>query len=162
MLLIGITAFLVDIFLVRPIFSLYSGLKDSIVTAEKRTERNLDFLSRKDAIYGEYEKYKSHFKSVGTEEEELASILKEIESVANATQIKLADIKPVPVLHTEFYDRYSVEIECESDMNNLVKFIYEIQHSEKMLRVDRLRITAKKTKGSVLEGYMLISRVVIP
>ncbi|OIO40108.1 MAG: hypothetical protein AUJ75_00480 [Candidatus Omnitrophica bacterium CG1_02_49_10] len=162
LLLMGLGVLLMDALLIRPLSSFYGKLDKNISDAEKKAARNNDFLSRKALIYGEYDKYKNAFKAVGTEEEEIASILRDIEVLANSAQLMISDVKPVPVVHTKYYNKYTIELDCEAKIDNLVKFIYDLQHSEKMLGIERLRITAKQQKGPDLEGYMLISRIVIP
>ena len=72
----------------------------------------------------------------------------------------ILDIKPNPVEKYDFYKKYSVKIEAEAKISNLIDFIYQLENSPKLLRVSDFRLTPQK-KETVLKINMTVTEVLI-
>ncbi|MDP2942427.1 MAG: type 4a pilus biogenesis protein PilO [Candidatus Omnitrophota bacterium] len=149
-------------FVVKPIFTKWKQLDEKISADALKLERNLEMIKRKDAIKSDYEKYASAVKMAGSEEEEMAKFLTEIEALATSSSIRVIDIKPRPARKIRFYKNYLVELEAEGDINQVSKFIYDIQNSPQMLRVDKLSLGIKGAGTNLLKCRILVSKILIP
>jgi Tfp pilus assembly protein PilO len=71
-------------------------------------------------------------------------------------------MRPKPAQDKDYYKRFVVEIETESDMNSLMKFIYDVKESSQLLKVDKLRLNAKSSEYDVvIRASMVISKVAL-
>jgi Tfp pilus assembly protein PilO len=114
----------------------------------------------KDEIDKEYAKYEAQLRSRGSDEQEMTYILNGLERIARNARIKIVNIKPKPPQEKEFYRSYLVEIETESDMHSLMKFIFDVKNSPLLLRIDKLSLSSKSSRtGAVIRASMLISKL---
>ena len=137
-------------------------LNMEIKTSEAQLGRYLRNLSRRDGVLKKYQKYAKYVKKGGSDEEETAKILGEIETLARGSSLTLEDIKPRVPRAIGFYKEYTVEIEVEGDMNSLVSFLFQLNNSTQLLRVERMRLYPKKKGSPVIKSSMLVTKILIP
>jgi len=157
--LVVILSSLIYITLVEPGVRGWRERRQKIFAQELRLEKNLKIIARRKGIESRYQGYSGRFKSQGTEEEEMAKMLKEIETLAG-NLVHITDIKPRPAKEKEFYRQYSVEIEFEAPIKPLTQFIYGLQNSPQMFKITQLQLNAKGSDH--LNGHMLATKVSIP
>jgi Tfp pilus assembly protein PilO len=146
-------------FVVEPLYREYTRLNQEIKVKQMRLAKNLRLMNEKDIIKGEFKKYSDQFKSRGSEEEEMASVLTEIERIGKATGIYLNNVKPQKIKDMDFYKIMQVEIRFEATMDTLSKFIYELQNSSYLLKPNRLQINSQGGDSSLLEGIIQINKI---
>lgn len=122
----------------------------------------LNLLNQTEEIEKKSQKYADYAKESSSEEEEPAAFLKEIENIARNSQVQLTDLKPYSAERKDFYSEYRIEIEAESEMNQLITFIYNLQNSESLLRVVKFRISPKADKADILKAHLAITKALIP
>jgi len=156
-------AFLLLVFLdsliIKPINARVKALNTEIETGEAQLGRYLRNLSRRDAVLEEYQKYAKYVKKAGSDEEETAKILGEIETLARKSNLTLADMKPRMPRSIGFYKEYTVEIEVEGSMNSIMNFLYELNSSTQLLRAERVRLYPKKKDASAVKGAILVTKI---
>ena len=151
-----------DNLVIKPVNARINGLNAEIKASEARLSRYLRSMNRKDDVLKEYQKYAKYVKKGGSDEEETAKILGEIETLARKSNLTLADMKP-RVPHTiGFYKEYTVEIEVEGGMDSIMNFLYHLNSSTQLLRVERVRLYPKKKGLSVIKGSILVTKILIP
>ncbi len=153
---------IMDRLIVFPIFDRLVSLDKEIKEKEASVKKNLRILSHKERILADSKRYGSYVKDFTSEEEEATAILKEIETLASKTAIYLIDLKPAGLVESEMSKRYSVNLNCEAEMQGLVDFMYKLETSKMLLTVDRFQITPKSKESSVARCRMTISKIVTP
>lgn len=149
-------------FLVMPISKKMEGLSQKIEAKKVKLEKNSLILEKKGKIEEKYNKYASSLRLKGTDEEETAGFLFEIENSAQKNNVRISDMKPRPPRKIDFYKKFTVDLEAEGDINQLTQFIYQIQNTPQLLRVDKLRLETKTSQSQSLKSYLSISKVAIP
>jgi Tfp pilus assembly protein PilO len=149
-----------DRLIISPIFSKMKSLEGAISEKEANIKKSARIVSQKDRIAAESAKYSSFLTSALSEEEEMVSLLKELERIANASSVYLLDMKPVNVQNMGSFKKYAITLNCESQMEQLVDFMYNIENSKKMLTIEKLQIGPKAKKSSIAKCGMTIYRVV--
>ena len=149
-------------FVVEPTARRWRDLGREILTQRAKLDKNLRVIAREESVRQEYERYAANVRQKGSDEEEMASLLREVETLARGSGVRITDIKPRPVKDMQFYKRYIIEVESEARMRELTRFIYRLQRSSQVLKVERLRLSAKGRRTPLLKSYMLIARVLIP
>lgn len=150
-----------DRLLISPVRTKFNALNLQIRISEKQLGGDMRNINQKKFIGEEYEQYLPYIRRSGSDEEEVAKILGEIEALARKSSVYLVDMKPRKPREVEFYKEYTVEIEAEGYMESLMSFIYQLNTSSQLLRVETLRLNLTKGDSNVLSASMLITKVLI-
>jgi len=148
-------------FVIEPLYKKYQDLNQEMEFKEVRLKRNNKLIREHDAINAEFNKYSEQLKIKGSDEEEMASVLSEIEKIGQSAQVYLSDVKPQPIKDRDFYRLLGVEVKFQASMETLSKFIYNLQKSPFLLRVKRLQVNSKGQSSNLLEGTIQINKISI-
>lgn len=148
-------------FVIRPIRVKWKELNEKIELTGLKLEKNQMMIDRKEAIQREYERYALPVRMTSSEEEEMAKFLTEIESLANSSSVYIIDIKPRPIKKIKFYKKYIVELNAEGDITQISKFIYDIQNSHQLLKIDAFSLGIKGVGTNFLKCHILVSKILI-
>lgn len=153
---------LLDRLVIYPIFSRMNELSREIKKKELDIRKNLRILAHKDSILEERKRYASFLTSSNSEEEEMTSLLKEIEELASTTSINLVDMKPGGLKKEGSSERYIINLNCEADMEKIVEFMYNIENSKKLLSIEKYKINPKSKDSEIAKCSMTIFKIVMP
>lgn len=149
-----------DRLIINPIFSRLILLDKEIQEKETAIKRNLHILAQKDRILAESSKYSSFFG--GGPQEEMTSILKEIEGLANKNSVYLIDMKPAGLKSAGSFNKYLISLSCEAQMEQIISFIYNIENSNLLLAIEKFQLSPKSKESSVVQCSMSIAKIVMP
>lgn len=152
---------LMDRVIVSPIRSRFARLNQTIKISEKQLAHDLRNVHQEGQIKEKFEKYVQYVERSGSDEEEVARILGEIESMARQSKVYLVNMKPETPKEIDFYKEYAVEIEAEGEAEALITFLHQLNTSTQLLRVEKLRLNSKKKGDTTLKASMLITRVLV-
>lgn len=152
---------LVDLTVVTPIWDYYISMEDKIASEERILVRNLVNLRRKEAVEAEYQKYSSYTRPMGSDEEETANLLSEVEQLARSNQVVLVDMKPRETKALQFHKEYIAELDSEADMPNLVRFMYNIEGSTQLLKVSSAKLSMKEPKSDIVKARLTVTKTVL-
>lgn len=150
---------LLDRLIIHPIFFKIRSLDKEIAETESGIKKNLHILAHKDRILRDSAKYDSFLSSVKSDEERATSILKEIENLADKTEIYLIDMKPAGLRETDSSTKYSINLNCEAQMEQLVNFMHSIESSDTLLTIEKYQISPKSKNSSVARCKVTISTI---
>ncbi|MFH1220220.1 MAG: hypothetical protein V1694_07175 [Candidatus Eisenbacteria bacterium] len=162
-LLLGLTMALVGLalwcsYLLAPMIKEWKRVSNEVSLKELAYRKYALVASRQAAVQQRYRQAVTQLKARGSDQEQMALFLKEIEALAR-DKVNITNIRPRSVTDLRTHKRFNVEIDCESTMEPLVRFIYEAERSRSMLRIERLRIQTKSGETGLLEVSMLLSRI---
>ena len=171
-------------FILEPFIKKWFNLDGELSIKEAKLQKWLKVANKYKYVDTEYKMYESLVKSSLSDEQEMAGILSEIEELASKSNVYINVLKPHaiknmpfrsfgPVRASErksnrtenldsdinFYKKLVVEIELDTTVKDLTRFLYELQNSPKMLKIDRMEINAKFDQKDAIKSYLLISRV---
>lgn len=159
---VAILSFLfLDLIVVRPLWNHYISLADQTVFKEKKLLQNMLNISRKDLIEKEYEKYKDYIHEPASNEEETAAMLREIEKLARGNEVVVVDMKPKEVLSEKFHKEYKVDLDVETEMSPLLRFIHQIESSSQLMRVEQAKLQLKSQESPVVKAKMTVTKIVL-
>ena len=150
-----------DRLIVSPIRLKFRRIDQSIKISEKQLAHDLRNVRLQGPITEKFEQYAPYVERSGSDEEEVAKILGEIESLARQSNVYLANVKPLTSKEIEFYIEYAVEIEAEADIERLTRFLYDLNMSNQLLRVEKLRLSSQKKGEKTLKASLLITRILV-
>jgi Tfp pilus assembly protein PilO len=147
---------------VDPVFSKISSLDKDIRAKETQIKNDLRLLAYKDRILSAKTKYASFLSMAQSEEEETASLLKEIEGMADKSSVYLIDMKPGGLKEAGGAKKYLVNLNCEAQVEQIIDFMYNVENSKKLLSVEKFQMTPKSKESSVARCSMTIAKIIMP
>lgn len=152
---------ILDLVVFTPLWDFHVSMEQKIIVAEKTLIRNLVNLQRKEAVEAGYEKFRPFVRHAGTDEEENAALLSEMERLARSHQVVLVDMKPRETIPREFHKEYVAELDAEAEMANLVNFIYQLEQSVQLVRVSNVTLSAKEAKSTFVKAKITVTKTAL-
>lgn len=149
-------------FLFEPLIKKLSSLNKEIASKELKIKKGYKILNQEGVVVEEYKKYAQYLRQNSSDEQEMSSILSEIEAVAHQLNLRISDMKPHKVKVIDFYNSYAVEIECEGKLSEISKFIYTLQSPPHLLKTEKLRLEKQASASNNLKSYLLVTKILIP
>ena len=150
-----------DRLIINPIRERFQRINQAIKISEKQLRHDLRNVQLKDQIEKEFEKYVEYVERSGSDDQEKAKILIEIQSLADQTNVNVVSQKPQSTKTVDFYKEFAVEIEAEGEIEALITFLHRINVSTQLLRVEKLRLNNKEQGTKILKSSMLITKVLV-
>jgi len=158
---IGFALFLLaDQVIFTRVWDMYSSMEKRIVEDEGSYIRNLVNLKRKEVVESTYDKYKSYIRVAGRDEEENASFLSEVEQLARSEQVVLVDMKPREVKKQQFHKEYVADLDAEAEMEELIRFIYQLEQSPHLMKISKIKLTSKEQGSTFVKARMTVTKTV--
>lgn len=146
----------------RPMTQKFSALDDEIFAMQMRLRKAKTLIRQKNDVLEASKKYVNLEKmDAGTDEEEIARLLNFIEQTARKNNASLSDVKPQPVKSDKVTKVYTVELNAEGELNSLMELVYELEHSEQLLKIEKVDMSPKEEKSAILRASLVVSRVVV-
>lgn len=137
------------------------SLDREIRKLEGRLEKSQHLLIKKGNIEREFKNIKTdETTSVALGEQQIANILIELENIASASMVHISEIKPQAAKKGEYSTEVSVDIRFEGGIKDISKFIYAVEESKELLKIEKLQINTTGD-SSFLEGYLEIRKISI-
>ena len=163
---IVITVFLVSFavysFIFTPLLEKLSVLNKEIESKELKLTKNQKILNREKLVANDYKKYEQYLRQKASDEQEMASVLSEIEAIAHQINIQINDMRPQRVKKEGFYNSFIIEVDAEAGLKDITRFIYILQSPPHLLRAEKLRLEKQIMASPTLKCYLLVSKILIP
>jgi len=155
-------AALAYVFVIEPLMSRWSMLEGQIKDKEVLLVKNSKIMRDKRGIQQAYSEFRKYLKQEKTSiEEENALALSSIEKIAKKTSTQITNIKPLTDKRYEDYVKFTLRVTIESDISSLTRFIYELQSSEELLKIEKMVLRAKERSRSTLKAVLHVTKISI-
>ena len=147
-------------FIIEPLVKRWNTLdediqeKSGLLVKHSRILRNKEEIER---LHSEYTKYFQEERL--SPEEESALALSNIEKLARNTNTHITNIKPLTTKDYENYTKFTFRVTTESRIGELAKFIYNLQSSEQLLKIERMVLRAKERSPDTIKAILHINKV---
>ena len=149
-------------FIIEPISKRWFELEREITQKTQILEKDSRILSMRKKIASDYASYAAYAKSTKKEEEEMAQILTEIESISRRSSCHIVNVNPQGVKNIGPYKEALVDVTTESDISQFANFLYSVEASKDMiLKVKRFTLSSKSSQEGILRGSLLIAKVLL-
>ncbi|HAJ57363.1 MAG TPA: hypothetical protein DCL35_06300 [Candidatus Omnitrophica bacterium] len=152
---------IIDRLVLGPLFAKMELLDDRIQTEAELIRKNSRIVAEKDRVKAISGQLSVYSRRIGTQEEETAYLLGEVEKLARKSSLYIVDMKPLGVQEDSVSRRYSVDLNCEAQMEQLVRFMHEIENASVLFFVETFNISPKSQDSSVAKCNMRISSVIL-
>lgn len=155
-------ALVVEKLVVQSLAAKYRAWEAEIKALEVTVAIDRQDLQSRDAVTREYEGLGDVLGTVTSQDEAITGLKGEIDDVARRTGVSLQSMEHREPVKMGWGEEYAVVVgSFEADIKNLLTFLYELQKSPGMLRVNKLTVNPGKNKGAV-KGAMSITKVMVP
>jgi hypothetical protein len=145
-----------------PISQRINGIEDKISMQKELIHKNLLILKHEGQIIAERKKYQDFFSQEGlSHEEKVAEFLGEVERLAKSSQITLINIDPVEIEEENEFSKYKLTIEGRAKMENILRFIYTLDNTDKPIRTISCEITPQKRSEYLVQAIIEIEKLII-
>ncbi|OQX80421.1 MAG: hypothetical protein B6D56_05095 [Candidatus Omnitrophica bacterium 4484_70.1] len=153
---------LFDKLIIRSIFNEVHSVEEKIKSQLTLIKKDLLILKYKKKIMEEDKLYSIFYTKKGLVPEELmATFLSEVEQLAKASEITLTNISPISVEEKRRYTQYKLIIECESNMENLINFIYAVNNAKKPIWVGSYEFSPKNREKYEVKCVLSIYKIIL-
>jgi len=153
---------LVYAFILEPIITQWRQVNKEVTVKRLSLEKGLRLLRQKEEITQRFQGLSAIMAAEGgSQEEQMAKLFSEIETLARGANVHILGMKPLPVTKSAFYKKYTVEIDSQGSIEKLVEFLYKLQHSKQILRVEFLELNAKSGTKDSLKVTLLANKITL-
>lgn len=153
-------AALVDRIILGPILNKMTLLDERISVQEDLIRKNARIVAEKERIQVVAAEFAPYLRAGSSQEEEVARILGEVEKLARKTSLYVVDMKPMGMTEEAANRKYTVDLNCEAQMEQITNFMYEIENSPILLVVESFSISPKSKETSIAKCNMRIANVI--
>jgi len=147
-------------FIIEPIIGQWNALDKKIRDKEIVLKKHSRILRDKDNIERLRAEYAKYFETNKlTPEEESAVALSRIEKIARETNVRITNIKPLLSKSFGSYNKFTFRVATESKLKELTKFIYDLQSSDQLLKVERMVLRAKENEPTTIKAILNITKI---
>lgn len=157
----AVIALLFDRVVLSQVMNKINTVNREIRVQEKKLQNALYTLSQEPLIANEHKEYTPEVRQKYSDEEEKSQLNSEIVSLAKKAGVFLTDIQTRSIEKKQLYSKYTVEIEVESKISFLADFIYQVEKSPHLLRVEKFYLTPREKKEEVLKAEMTITGILL-
>lgn len=148
--------------IINPFVQESRNIEDRIDREKKMVGILMQFLMREENIKREDEEFDSYFlKGEYKEEEIIAQFLRYIEKLGKSHKISFTNISPVESLDKGSHIIYSLTFEGEATMEDLLKFLYDLEFSSQPVRIFFLQLFPKKREDNTVKCIVGVNKLVV-
>lgn len=138
-------------------------VRQEVRSLEEALRARRQLLDRKPQIVGELEAYRDYLRPDPSRGSDMASLLREIETLGAKSGILLGEVKPSAGAGTEDYQEYGLDVQYQGSLQQWIHFIYLLEASRWLFDIERATITRQTEGVDLVEGSIrLTSRVLRP
>jgi len=159
LVIVGI--FLSDRLVIHPLVGIFRSTDQELRDLEADVKKSVRLLSQKNRLQEEFKKYASYSVQAKSAEEEAVALLKTIEGLAGESGVNLVYVKPAAAKRGERLKEYYANLECEAQMEQLIKFFYRVESSTQLLKIKKFTLQPSAEGSTVVRCVVTISRSVV-
>jgi len=130
---------------------IFNPLLDKLSSARLEIEREqlgirkfLELVQHKEEILNSQKQIERYLNLKGSDEQKMAAILSKIESEAHRAGLSITDMSPQSIPQTKSIPSiYHVQLRAEGDIQKIFDFIYSLENSDILFKIDKLTLSSK-------------------
>ncbi|MBI4323248.1 MAG: hypothetical protein HY596_03120 [Candidatus Omnitrophica bacterium] len=127
---------------------------------EEMIRNDRELIRRKPRILGQAQAYQEYLRLDQSSEPDMASLLREIETLGSRSGVSLGQVKPLGETTEEASPTFAIEVEYKGSLQEWVHFVYLLQASRSLFEVERATVARMEEGSSQVQGSLrLTSRV---
>ena len=120
-----------------------------------RNDRELS--RRKPKILGQAQAYQEYLSLTPSPEPDMASLLREIETLGSRSGVSLGQVKPLEGTTEGLPKSFAIEVEYKGSLQEWVHFVYLLQSSRSLFEVERATVARMQEGSSQVQGSLRLT-----
>lgn len=141
--------------IVQPLWERVRELRVEAQTKTEKVEAINRLLTKAGSIEQTYQQSAPYLTS-GSDDRTGAAFLNELETLSRSSNVQLS-LKPHQPKDEERMSRFDVELDVEGSQQNLLEFLDALFRLQKLIAVERFRISIIPAKTDTLRAYLLLN-----
>ncbi|MCX5687472.1 MAG: type 4a pilus biogenesis protein PilO [Candidatus Omnitrophica bacterium] len=141
-------------FIFEPGFKKWQLINTEIEAKKARINKGIRLLESRNSIIEEYNKYAKSTKNI-------SKLLNYMENLADSLDIKTSNIKPGQAMDKEFSREYSVELQIEGQLQDIIKFLSELIKLPTMVVLKKFDFRLISQNPPIFKGTIIFSKILI-
>jgi Tfp pilus assembly protein PilO len=152
----------VDTAVIKPMRGHLSSVERKIRETEVIAIRNLRNTAQKADLNTLYQRLQQDIPDLRAGDEEIrASLLRDVESFARSNEVYLADVKPQISTESDLSKEFSVRLQVECRMDQLLSFFADLAQTRKLYAIESFRIYPHPEDVNKVKASLAVTRVVL-
>lgn len=135
-------------------FKKWQALNNEITAKKAKMVKDIRLIKKRDFIIKEYDRYAKSVKNI-------SMILSDVENQAYSFGIKTSDIKPGQTIEKAFYKEYSIELQIEGEMKDIIKFLSGLVKLPILAALKKFDFKIILRNPPVFKGTIILSKIII-
>ncbi len=152
-------AFIFSQFIFKPVKEHEKGLLKRLMLDEQKLGKNTLILQRAKAINQQHEEFSKAIGESKSDENELSSMVSEIETVGGQVNVHIANMQPQKALSKGFHRRFAVRLTIDGNWSDITHFLHVLQGAPYYFDVEELLLEKYSTTTDALKGRLSLSRI---
>jgi Tfp pilus assembly protein PilO len=145
--------------ILEPTVKKWRYLNRQIGLKQARLAKNLKIIAQEAAVRREFSRYRDFIFPRVSDEEEIARLLREVEKLARESGVHITDMAPRNKEQNGLYEQFSIELETEASMVDLMRFIFALENSRFLFATEKIKISLKSSRANVLKSNLLLTKI---
>ena len=141
---------------VQPLWERLRDLRLETETKTEKIEAISRLLAKAGSIKQAYQRSAPYLASSGSDDRTGAAFLNELETLSRSSNVQLS-LKPHQPKDEERMSRFDVELDIEGSQQNLMEFLDALFRLQKLIAVERFRLSIIPAKTDTLRAYLLLN-----
>jgi len=145
----------------EPLVTHLGTVLETVSAKEAKLQKNLKILAHQEQVERLAAQYAAYLKPPGAAEPEKAAWVEQIEASAEGSGMRLTSARAKPV-RTQGSDLLlTVEVEAETTVEVLVRFLAKLEQGSTLVTIERLRITASGGAVTPIKASLVLTKIVV-
>jgi hypothetical protein len=146
--------------ILNPLLDKLGSVSSQIERAQLGIRKYLELVQQKEAILIAQKQIERYLSLRGSDEEKMGAILTKIESEAKKAGLSILDMNPQanPKIKS-IPSIYRVQLRAEADIQKFFNFIYNLENSDILFKIDKLNLSSKDETSRILKIELSILAV---
>lgn len=152
---------LLYIFVISPVVNKWSNFQSKIGEKKIAIKKSLQVLDRANWLKKWHQSFPFNLDATEMKQDSVTKILSYIENLSKKSNLKIINISPGDIKEYEGYKFILIELTFEGKMKEIIDFLYNIESSAMMFRVDRLQVDSTPEEDKGLRVSLEIGKLMV-
>ena len=149
-----VLAIALDQLVLSPWWQYRQKVQQGIRSLEEALQADAKLLARKDSVLSRHQEHQRYLRPVVADDLQKAELIKEIELLADQTNVLLGDVKSSEVEATPTARQLAFDLQFECTLEEWVHFVHRLESSPTLYEIVRAGVTRDEAQKDRLQAFL--------
>jgi len=152
-----------NFWIIQPLHHYRLGIGKEINSTQKKIYKNLRIINKAELVKRRRGDYFTKFEQTVSDEQNMSTLIAEIEKVAGQLSLSISNLKPEKVRHVDRLSYFSISLQFDSEFKTLIQFLHILQDQAHLFNIKQVNInTRPRKKEGRIKTKLVLSKIFIP